>query len=60
MTKADMVEKIGIENSIKEIEASDIILFLFENSIDEIDKNLIELAKNKKKMIKFSNNFIAF
>ncbi len=47
-TKADTVEKIGIENSIKEIEASDIILFLFENSIDEIDKNLIELAKNKK------------
>lgn len=46
--KADTVEKIGIENSIKEIEASNIVLFLFENSTDEIDEKLIELAHDKK------------
>ncbi len=46
--KADVVEKIGIENSLKTIETSNIVLFLFENSIDEIDKNLIEFAKDKE------------
>ena len=46
--KADAVEKIGIENSLKTIETSNIVLFLFENSIDEIDKNLIEFAKDKE------------
>lgn len=46
--KADTVEKIGIENSINEIENSDIVLFLFENDINEIDNSLINLAKNKK------------
>ncbi len=45
--KADVVEKIGIDNSIEQIKNSDIVLFLFEKSIDEVDKNLIELAKDK-------------
>ena len=46
----DTVESIGIKNSILEIENSDIILFLFEKNISEIDKNLISKAKNKKKL----------
>ncbi len=46
--KADIVEKIGIDNSIDSIKNSQIVLFLFENSIDEIDKNLIELTNDKK------------
>ena len=46
--KADTVEKIGIENSINAIEHSQIILFLVENSLDEIDKTLLDKAKNKK------------
>lgn len=45
---ADKVEKIGIENSIKEIEISNIVLFLFENNPSEIDESLISLAKDKK------------
>lgn len=46
--EADLVEQIGIDNSIDSIRQSDIILFLFEKSIDEIDEELIELAKDKK------------
>jgi len=44
----DLVEKIGIDNSIEAIKNSEIVLFLFENSKEEIDKELIELAKDKK------------
>lgn len=46
--KADTVEKIGIDNSIDAIKNSEIILFLFENSLSEIDNALIELSKDKK------------
>lgn len=46
--QADLVEQIGIDNSIDAIKESNIVLFLFENSIDEIDKELIELAQDKK------------
>ena len=45
---ADFVEKIGIENSIKAIENSNIIIFLFEKSKKEIDLNLLNYAKNKE------------
>lgn len=48
--EADTVEKIGIENSLNEIEVSDIILFLFENSKDEIDEKLLNMAQNKTKI----------
>ncbi len=44
----DEVEKIGIDNSIDAIKNSDIVMFLFENSSGEIEKNLIELASDKK------------
>ena len=46
--KADLVEQIGIENSIKAIQESDIVLFLYEKSFSEIDKKLLEIAKNKQ------------
>ena len=46
--KADLVEQIGIDNSIETIKNSQIVLFLFENSLDEIEPELIELAKDKK------------
>ncbi len=44
---ADKVEKIGIENSIETIKQSEIVIFLFENDLSEIDEKLIKLAKNK-------------
>ena len=46
--EADFVEQIGIDNSIESIKESQIVMFLFENSIDEIDKNLLEIAENKE------------
>ena len=44
----DKVERIGIENSISTIKESDIVLFLFEKKLSEIDKDLIKKAENKK------------
>ena len=46
----DNVEKIGIEKSLKMINEADLILLLLDASseIDEEDKKLIELTKNKK------------
>ncbi len=47
--KADLVEQIGIDNSIEAIKQSDIVLFLYENNFsDEIDEELINLAKDKQ------------
>lgn len=46
--KADLVEKIGIDNSLEAINQSEIVLFLFENDVSEIDKQLIDLAQGKK------------
>lgn len=45
---ASVVEKIGIDKSIEAIKSSQIILFLFENDISEIESNLLELSKDKK------------
>ncbi|MBR2068829.1 MAG: tRNA uridine-5-carboxymethylaminomethyl(34) synthesis GTPase MnmE [Candidatus Gastranaerophilales bacterium] len=44
---ADIVEKIGIDNSIETIKQSEIVLFLFEKNINEIDESLIKLANAK-------------
>ena len=44
---ADIVEQIGIDNSIEAIKQSEIILFLINEKIDEIDDKLIKLAENK-------------
>ncbi|MBE7707869.1 MAG: tRNA uridine-5-carboxymethylaminomethyl(34) synthesis GTPase MnmE [Cyanobacteria bacterium SIG27] len=46
--QADLVEQIGIDNSLESIDNSEIVLFLFEKSIDEIDNELIERAKDKE------------
>ena len=45
---ADLVEQIGIDNSIESIKNSEIVLFLFEKMVDEIDENLIKIAKDKQ------------
>ena len=46
----DTVEKIGIDKSIKTIEEADLILLVLDASteLDDEDKKLIELTKNKK------------
>ena len=46
----DKVEKIGIDKSLKTIEEADLILLVLDASqaLDEEDKKLIELTKNKK------------
>ena len=46
--KADLVEQIGIDNSLEAINQSEIVLFLFENSKDEIDAELIKRAQDKQ------------
>lgn len=46
--KADLVEQIGIDNSLEAIEQSEIVLFLFENSCDEIDNQMLNRAKGKE------------
>lgn len=46
--QADLVEQIGIDNSLEAIDNSEIVLFLFENSIDEIEDELKNRAKNKQ------------
>lgn len=48
--KADLVEQIGIDNSLSAIEESNIVLFLYENSIDEINEELIKMAEDKKSL----------
>lgn len=46
----DIIEKIGVEKSISKLDEADLILFVFDGSskLDEFDKKLIELLKNKK------------
>ncbi len=46
--QADKVEKIGIDNSIESIKNSQIVLFLFDEKIDEINKNLLDIANGKE------------
>ena len=43
-----MVEQIGIDNSLEAINESQIVLFLFENSIDEIGEELINKTSGKQ------------
>lgn len=45
---ADLVEQIGIDNSLEAIDNSEIVLFLFENSKSEIEQELLKRAKNKQ------------
>ncbi len=56
----DEIEKIGIERSIEAIEASDIVITLFDNSskFDEEDSKILELVKgfsSQKKIIYIKN-----
>ena len=49
----DVVEKIGVEKSIKMIENSDLVLFMLNNNekLSEEEKELLEKIKDKKKII---------
>jgi len=56
----DAIEKIGIERSLEAIEASDIVLTLFDNSseFDEEDNKILQLVKefsSQKKVIYIKN-----
>ena len=54
----DAVEKIGVEKSLKISEESDIILAIFDISkkLDEEDKKILELIKEKKSIIILNKN----
>ena len=49
----DYVESIGIERSKKAMDSADLVLLVLDasNSLDETDKYLLELTKNKKRII---------
>ncbi len=49
----DVIEKIGKERSIKSIEESDIVLFMFDSGdkLSEEDKNLARLTEGKERII---------
>ncbi len=49
----DIVEKIGVERSIKYIDNADLILYVVDASVnlDENDENIIKLIKDKKSIV---------
>ncbi|MCR1899250.1 tRNA uridine-5-carboxymethylaminomethyl(34) synthesis GTPase MnmE [Irregularibacter muris] len=52
----DIVEKIGVDKSRQHMEQADLILFLLDvsNPLDDEDKTLMKLVKNKKTIILFN------
>ena len=57
-TTDDVVEKIGVEISKNYITDADIVLYVVDSSVklDENDKNIIELIKNKKVIILYNKS----
>ena len=55
---SDVVEKIGVEKSLKTIENVDFIMLVFDYSreLDNNDLNLLELTKDKKRLIIVNKN----
>lgn len=54
----DMIEKIGVEKTLQKIEEAELILFVFDgnNTLDQEDKKLLEMLKQKnKKYLKIIN-----
>ncbi|MGL4330927.1 MAG: tRNA uridine-5-carboxymethylaminomethyl(34) synthesis GTPase MnmE [Clostridium sp.] len=49
----DVVEKIGVERSLEKIEEADLVLLVLDSSraLDEEDKEIIEVVKNKKTVV---------
>ncbi len=49
----DVIEKIGKERSLKSIEESDVVLFMFDSSdkLSEEDRNLARLTEGKERII---------
>lgn len=54
----DIIEKMGVEKSIKLIEKADLIIMMLNNneSLTEEDKNLLEMIKDKKTIITINKN----
>lgn len=51
----DTVEKIGIDKSIKLLKKSDVVLAVFDSeNLDDEDKEILELAKNKKTIVVYN------
>ncbi len=49
----DVVEKIGVKKAVDEVDSADLCLFVADASrkLDEDDKNIIELLKDKKTLV---------
>ncbi|MGL5085658.1 MAG: tRNA uridine-5-carboxymethylaminomethyl(34) synthesis GTPase MnmE [Clostridium sp.] len=49
----DVVEKIGVQRSLEKIEEADLVLLVLDSSrsLDEEDKEIIEVVKNKKTVV---------
>jgi tRNA modification GTPase len=49
----DVVENIGIQKAIHQIDEAELILFVLDNSVDitEEDQELLDLTKNKKRIV---------
>lgn len=54
----DVVERIGIEKSKKAIEASELVLLLLNptSELDDVDKELLDLTKDKQRIIIYNKS----
>ena len=54
----DIVEQIGVERSKQAVEKADLVLLVLNNNeqLQKEDKNLLELSKNKKRIIIINKN----
>ncbi len=54
----DLVERIGIEKSKKAIEASELVLLLLNptSELDDVDKELLDLTKDKQRIIIYNKS----
>ena len=55
---SDVVEQIGVNKSLKQIEEADLIILVLNNNeeLTEEDKNLLDLTQNKKRIIVVNKN----
>ncbi len=56
----DMIEKIGIEKSKKALEDAELVILVLDSSdIDEEDEKLLELSKDKNRLIVYNKSDLA-